>query len=83
MSSARKDWANDRYQYEDYNKVLAELIESGRGDFLNDVLEIEDTKKRAIAALLYAKISISDIAAIFKLNRKTIQRWKSQSHNPK
>jgi hypothetical protein len=59
----------------DYNQTLSELIED-RATAHDRLLEIKDTRRRAIGAMLLAHISIADIANIMNCDKRTIYRWK-------
>ena len=60
-------------EYKDYNKDLAELIED-RQSRINSAIGIENVRRRSIAILLLAGISQKDIATLFSMSYRQINR---------
>jgi hypothetical protein len=57
----------------DYNEVLAELIED-RATAMDKILQIEDPKRRAIGAMLLARLKHKEIATLLSMSPRQIIR---------
>jgi hypothetical protein len=60
--------------YEDYNDILSRLIEQKRENHIEAIRNIEDITIRALAAMLWADISMAEIAKITRTNRTTFYK---------
>ncbi len=60
--------------YEDYNLVLSKLIAGKRENHIEQIRAIPDIEMRAIAAMLWADISITEISQITKKHRDTFYK---------
>lgn len=60
--------------YTDYNGVLAQLIDGHNADHIDNIRALPDIRIRAIAAMLYADISLSDISRLLNADRANLYR---------
>jgi hypothetical protein len=60
--------------YEDYNDILSKLIAQKRENHIEAIRNIEDITIRALAAMLWADISMAEIAKITRTNRTTFYK---------
>ena len=79
---ARKEpllkYSIDAVKAQDYKPLLSDLIRSRQIDRIEEIREIQDTTTRAIAGMIYALVSVEDIAGLIELSRTTIyQRVKA------
>ena len=68
---------SEEFIFKDYKVSLSEMIEDHE-ERLEYIINIKDTKKRAIAAMLSANITKKDIATLFKMSRRQIIRISKQ-----
>jgi hypothetical protein len=64
----------ERRQRQDYNAVLAKLIKQKKINHIEEIREISNLTMRAIACMLWADISITDIAKITHCHRDTFYK---------
>lgn len=68
-----KEPLKDR-EYEDYNQVLARLIASKKENHIEAIRNIPDLTMRAVAAMLWADISITEISKLTHKHRSTFYK---------
>lgn len=64
----------DESMMENYNETLHERIRAKQLDRMEEIRTIKDIKIRAVAALLSAEISITDISKLFQNNRSSVYK---------
>jgi hypothetical protein len=64
----------ERRERQDYNAVLAKLIKQRQTNHIEEIREMDDLTMRAIACMLWADISITDIARITHSHRDTFYK---------
>ena len=73
----------ESHAYSDYNNVLSQLIDGYNTDHIDNIRELPDIRIRAIAAMLYADISLSDISRMLHVNRSNLYRNINKMTHPK
>jgi hypothetical protein len=64
----------DAIESADYNEILARLITDKQTDNIDAIRAISDFRVRAVAAMLYADLSVRDIARVLRQTARNIYR---------
>jgi hypothetical protein len=66
-----------------YNDVLHTLMRRGdrRGARINDIAEIDDMRLRAVAAMLHANMTVSDIARVMRVSNRWVELILQEGRN--
>jgi predicted DNA-binding protein YlxM (UPF0122 family) len=68
----------DKIPIQDYNNVISNLITKKNKNHIDEIRNIHDLTVRAISCMLWADISIKQIAPILKMSRQSV--YKKMKH---